>query len=379
MQRVSDEFEAALQGSVRPLMVVDAWYDGSPVMTDVPVSGGSVDLDTDRTIHGSLSLEAASSDDSLAPRSWDSPLAPFGSELQVRVGFQTSRGNEFVSLGWYRIDSSDPKEEWQFYDDPTDPDAPKLQAYKGTTVAVESADRMSHLDDARFLSPETPASLSSVQAEIVRIAGGIVPLASWAGVPDAAIPASIAYQTSRVQAIQDLAGVMGYKARMNANGQLTLVPVASTGDPVWTITVGSEGTAVNWSRKLDRSQLYNGVVASGTTAEGVAVVGIATEQDGPLRYGGPFGRVLYGHSSPLITSTSAAQADATTRLASLIRDRVVPVTVRCIAHPALELDDIVALELPDATLTGPVSSIQWPLPPTSMELTVMVPREQIWR
>lgn len=378
MQTVSRSVLDAMEGSFTPLLQVDAWYDGELVYPNLPVVGGSVTQDSGRAIHGALSLTVRDADGALIPTSYDAALAPFGSELQVRCGLQTGAGLAgYVSLGWYRIDSSDPDETWDAYyrgvltAEPT-------WVPRAVEVGVEASDRMSRIDEARFLAPEAPASLSSVVAEIKRLARDHVPIADLTGITDAPIPASIAYQTSRTQAIQDLADVIGMVARMSPNGALALYPKVPSGDPVWTVEVGRTGQIIGWQRKFDRGSLYNGVISSGTTPEGVAVQGVATEDEGPLRWGGPFGRVPYGHSSPLITSQAAAEADAYTRLDRLIRERVVQITVQCVANPALELEDLVAIALPDRTMTGVVTSITWPLPATLMTIEVSVPRSQIW-
>lgn len=378
MQTVSQSVTDAMEGSFVPLVQVDAWYDGELVYPNLPIVGGSVTRDSGRAIHGAVSMTVRDTDGTLIPTSYDAPLGPFGSELQVRCGLRTGAGLAgYVSLGWYRIDSSDPHESWDAYyrgqlaADPT-------WVARAVEVDVQASDGMARIDEARFLAPEAPESLSSVVEEIKRLARDHVPISDLSAVDDAPIPASIAYQTSRTQAIQDLADVIGMVARINPNGALALYPQSPTGDPVWTVEVGRNGQITGWQRKLDRSSLYNGVISSGTASDGVAVQGVSTEDTGPLRWGGPFGRVPYGHSSPLITSQDAAEADSYTRLQRLIRERVVPITVECVANPALELDDVVAIKLPDRTMTGVVTSITWPLPATLMTMVVTVPSSQLW-
>lgn len=379
MQTVSDGFLDALQGSVAPQLQVDAWYDGEIVASNLNVTTASLVVDGSRTLVGTVSVVVTDPDGEIIPSNSDDPLAPFGSELHVRQGIRTgSAGVEWFSLGWYRIEESDPDETWAAYYDRTRPSRDPQWVPRGVDVSVQAVDRMARLDDARFLAPESPASLASVQAEITRLARDLVPIAPLSGFADAPIPASIAYQTSRVQALQDLAGVLDKVVRINPNGALTLAPRSPSGSAVWTVEIGRNGTIVGWNRKLSRSQLYNGVVSSGTTEEGVAVQAVEIEPDGPLRWGGPFGQVPYGHSSPLITSEVAAQSDAFTRLNRLIRERVVPITVSCVTNPALEVDDMVELKLPDSTLTGPVASITRDLIGAVMSMTVMVPSTQLW-
>lgn len=379
MQPVSDGFLDSLQGSLTPELRIDAWYDGELVKENLAINAAALTMDGTRTIVGSGTVVATDPDGELIPTSFDSPLAPFGSELQIRQGIRTgSAGVEWLSLGWYRIMDSDPDESWAAYYDRTHPSRAPKWVPRGVDVTVQAADRMVRLDNARFLAPEAPLSLTSVRDEIVRLARELIPLADLAGFADAAIPASVAYQTSRVQALQDLAGVLDMVVRVNPHGALTLAPKSPSGSAVWTVEIGRTGTIVGWNRKLTSDGLYNGVVSSGTTEDGVAVQAVATEKDGPLRWDGPFGRVPYGHSSPLITSAVAAQADADTRLDRLIRERVSPITVSCVSNPALEIDDVVTLQLPDTSLTGPVVSITRDLTDAVMTMTVMVPSTQLW-
>lgn len=374
MQTVSADYLNAISGSHTPTVQVDAWYDGQLVLENVPVTSGSVTVDGTRTIAGSLTLTSVSEDGSLVPDRWDAPLAPYGSQLHVRSGVKAGSGaTEQVSLGWYRIDSADPQEYYAPYTVGTDVE----WVCRGMQVTTQGSDRMSMVDDARFLSPEVPVSTLSVITEIKRLVQGLVPVGNLSAVTDAVIPASIAYQTSRVQAIQDLADVLGHMARIDPDGALELIPKANSTTPVWTVSI-TEKQVIDWSRKLDRSDLYNGVVSTGQTPEGAPVQASTIETAGPLRWGGPLGRVPYGHSSPLITTDTAAKADSETLLTQLIRDRAAAVTVTCTPNPALEWGDCVRLVLPNRELIGTVRSITWPLPATSMTMTVMVPRTQLW-
>lgn len=381
MQTTTPEFRAALKGSYIPTCTVDAWYDGRLILENVPVVSSSVTVDGTRSISGSLTVTAASPDDTLVPDRWDAPLAPFGSQLHVRAGVRYGSGStEQVSLGWYRIDSAEPQDHWAKYtpDFDANPTQEPRWVKRGTQVTCEASDRMSVVDDAAFVSPEAPTSTTSVIEEIRRLVQDLVPVANLTGVTDAAIPAGIAYQTSRVQAIQDLANVLGRVARIDPNGALDLIPKVPSTTSVWTVSVGVDGEITNWGRKLERRDLHNAVISTGQTSEGVPVQGSKVESDGPLRWGGPFGRVPFGHSSPLITTTAAAEADASTLLERLVRERVAPIQVTCSANPALEWNDTISLVLPNRTLKGVVRSITWPLPAKTMQLTVLVPRSQIW-
>lgn len=379
MQDVSADWLAALQGSYQPTVRVDAWYDGELVHEGVPISSGTVTLDRSRAIAGSLNLDAAATDDTLVPSAWDSPLAPYGSVLNVRAGIRYgAEAGESVSLGWYRIDSADPREWWTPYRPTADLTVDPEWVCRGTLVKVAASDRMSILDDAKFLVPEAPEALTSVLDEITRLARDHVPVDDLSAISDTAIPQSIVYQTSRVEALQALADVLGYWVRMSPGGGLNLVPQQPSTTPVWTVTVGEFGTVAEWSRQQDRSDLRNGVVSRGQTSDGTPVQGIAVETTGPLRWDGPLGNIPEEYSSNLLTTEAAAQEDAETRLARLIEERVSPVTVKCVTNPALELDDTVNIVLPDRTLTGQVSQLSIPLGASTMSMVVTVARDQLW-
>lgn len=370
MQTVPAGFLDALTGSISPKVQVDAWYDGQLVAADLPLTAGSVTIDTTRTIAGSCSATFGSEDSTLAPTSWDSPLACYGSQLHVTAGLQLPDGLQMLSLGWFRIDSYDAGEWWKQY-----PGGQWVMV--GTKVDNQCSDLMSALDDARFLAPTAPASLTSALTEIRRLAAGLVQIESLSGITDVAIPQSITYTDSRVQAITDLAALLGCVPRMSPDGALNLYPSAPAAS-VWTVSVDDGAPILGWGRRGDRVSLYNGVTSSGTASNGTQVQGSATQTTGPLRWGGPFGQVPYAHANPLLDSNSSASQDATSMLAALSSQQVVQVPVTLPWNPALEVGDVITLQLPDVALTGPVLSLVWPLTPGPMTAVVAIARTDLW-
>lgn len=367
MQDVSADFLAALEGSVQPVVIADAWYDGELVAENLPLTKASVSFDRSRSIVGSLSMSVASADGTLAPLSWNSPLAPFGSEVHVRAGF----GDELLSLGWFRIQSADPSETWARYEVHDD----TRWVRRSVAVDVECSDRAVLLDDFKLMAPEQPAQLVSAQAEIERLVQDVVPLADLSGVADQPIPRDIEYSDSRLDVLNTLANLMDASVGMDPDGALALWPLSPAGPVVWQAAV--QVTALSWSNQQSRDGLYNAVVASGDDPE-YPVQGMAIEEDGPLRWGGPFGMVPYAHSNPMLWTVASAERDARTVLDRLIRERVVTVSVSVIANPALQVGDRIELLLPDRALTGVVDTIEVDLPETAMTLGVSMPREQLW-
>ena len=377
-QASSKNFRDALHGPVAVAQQVDAWYDGELIYENVPILSGAVTFDSTRAIVGSASIVAGSSDGSLAPTRWDSPLACYGSELHVRAGIVIpGGGTEMFSLGWYRIDSFDSQEWWRPY---ATPDGAQIWTPQGVQVSNEASDRMSTLSDARFLAPTAPTSLASVLAEIRLLCRGIVDVEDFTSIADAAIPKSITYEDSRVDAIQALAGVLGMTASMSPNGALQLTSSQASGPAVWAVSVADDEAArlLSWSRKGDRAGLYNAVVTTGTNAAGNPIQGVAQENNGPLRFGGPFGQVPYARNNPLLTTDIAATRDASTTLARVAGDQAVVIPVTCPPNAALLLGDVIDVVLPDRTLTGPVQTMTFNLPLSTLSLGVAVPRSSLW-
>lgn len=379
MLPVTADFVDALTGSFTATVRADAWYDDDLAAENIQILDLTVNAERDRAVPTDVSVTFVGDGDSLALSSWSSPLAPYGQVIQLRAGIEWTGGSEDVPLGWYRIDSADPSEWWASYQVESGGKTVTRWVRRGTQVGVQAADRMALIDDARFLVPESPASVASAKTEIVRLVRELVPVADLSHVVDQPIPASIAYQTSRVEAVQALAAVLGCWARIDADGAFTLTSLTPAVDAVWTVTVEDPGEQIlDWGHALDRSGLYNAVISSGTAEGGAPVQGVATETAGPLRWDGPFGRVPFEHSSPLITTATAAQTDADSRLARLIRERVAKVRVRCPANPALELGDTIDVALPDRALRGQVHAMTLRYPEAVMDMTVTVPRSQIW-
>lgn len=403
-----------MAGSLQPVVQVDAWYGGELVAERLQVPSGTVSFDATRLVCGSASLVVVSPD-GLPPVTAD------GTELHVRAGFNLPTGVEMVSLGWLRVDSAVAAEQWQAYRAPVSttaalaydggtaastgsgavsdtgttpiidggsaagtstaqatPPAP-VWAPRGAQLQVQCSDRMSNVDDAQFLTPTQPASLTSVLAEVRNLCRDIVPVGDLSAVTDAAIPKAITYQSSRSQALTDLAASLGMTPRVDSDGALMLAPINPAGAAVWTLAVDSDSlpALVDWSRKFDRAGLYNAVVVQGTDPQGNPLQGFAVETVGPFAYGGAFGRVPYFHSDPLATTQAAVDATAATMLQTLVRQRAVTIPVTCPPNYALEVGDMVSLTLPDRTLTGAVVTVDITLGAATMTVGVAIPRDQL--
>jgi len=410
VQDHSDQWDLALAGSVQPVAQVDAWYDGEMIAENLEGLTGSVAADSTQLVTGTANVTAADADGKLIPTTADAIVGCYGTELHVRAGILLPGGNvETKSLGWFRIDTAEPEEQWQEYHrrrharswgglfpgphtfpsehtypsrhiDITEGVADTIWVPRGTIVATQASDRMALLDEAEFLAPEQPASLTSVKAEIQRLCSGIVPVGDLSNITDAAIPRTITYDTSRSGAITLLTGVLDAAPRMSPDGALELVAITPTGDAVWTVAAGTSSVppVSQWKRHLDRAGIYNAVVVTGTDISGNPIQGIATLDIGALRYDGPFGRAVYRVSSQTATSNAQCTDEARAKLAELSAQRTVVIPLIVPTNYALETKDIIAVQLPDRTLQGPVTSISFPLTVDTMPVSIEVPRDQLW-
>lgn len=376
---------AVLLGTWTPRVRVDAWYDGEVVAQDVTAISASTSDDSTQAIQGSGQVTAAAEDDSLIPTSWDSPLACYGSVLHVQQGVPLSADQvEWYSMGWFPIVDFSCADWWrEVTRTNADGTHQTLWAPLGTQVTNTLDDRWQLIDQATFAAPEQPAQLASAVTEIERLIDGIVDMGDWSGVSDAAIPATVTYSNSRTDAIQQLAGLLGVTARMDRDGALGYCPVIPGGAPVWKVTVAGDDQVAQilaYARKGDRTGLYNQFISTGTSQGGTPVQGVVTTATGPLRFGGPLGRLPYQNDSSLLTTDTACQTDAQANQARYGGAQTVQIPVTVPTNPALETCDVIELDLPgNLTLTGPVVSIsRADLWGASMDVVVKVSRQALW-
>lgn len=368
---------AALTGSHTPYVRADVWYEGDIVAADIPVVGGQVEgVDDGDAIRKRLSLTVADDAGALIPRSEDAPLAPYGSRINIRAGIQTGREPETVSLGWFRIDTCSVDEAWRVYDR-----VDTVQwVSSGGDIEVTGPDLAEIIKDSRFLSPQQPAFTASIRDEVFFLLQGLpVQVGQWPGVTDTIIPSTITYTDDRWAAICDLATVMGAVPYMDPYGDLVMRSNADSAS-VWTVAADPDnGVLVSAPTRLTREGLYNAVRSAGNTvSDQVPIVVWQLEGSGPLRWDGPFVRVPYMHTSPLITTAEIAETDARTILARLVNRRSYPLTVECVTNYWLEVGDTVTVGTPYGDLDGRISQATWPLVPGAMTMTVVVPRESFW-
>lgn len=353
MRTLPDGMLEAFQGSTAGArMQFNVWYNGQLVAQDLNVSSWKMGWDVTRQIRCQTSATVLDDDGSLTPWDIDDILGTGGSILQSKLLV----GAMSLSVGWQPIVDSAPEETWRIMD------GAALWVPGGATVPLEAEDVTEDVLAYRFLSPERPATGNTTIQEIQRLLSGLCDVRVDAAVADKAVPSSIIYKDDRMGAVEDLVKHLGALWKVTGDGQFHIHMESTT--PVWTTSGGAEGSLIRVRRGLSRDRLYNAFVSRNTAPDGTELQGIALEDTGPARFGGPLKyRTLY-HSASLATTQAAVAADAQTLRDSRRNKATAVLPLRVVLHPGLELNDWVTVNMPlpdgtSAPVTGKVLSIEW--------------------
>ena len=368
MQAMTVDALDALGGFFRPVVQVDAWRAGRLLRAGLPVSGGSLTVTDGQAVRSRLTLTVSDPDGEFTPRQMSDPLAPFGSELHVKMGIRVGPMLETWSLGWFPVQSAESAEEFATYERPDEPGR-LYRVIRGASTLVEAADRAQRIAEDRFLNREQPSG--AVLAEVARLLAGRVPYEGAPGVGDRAIPADLTYEDDRLAAVGTLGDLVDADLVFTPSGSARLQPRAA-GPVVWTIPDGPSGLRVSLTRRMQRDGVYNAVVTRGNTSDNVTLQRVLTLNEGPLAYGGPFGSVPYFHASSLLDTQAAVDAAAATTLARISQVKPQTVQVVCVINPAVEVGDTVRLPVPGGYVDGRVVEATWPLTEGETTMTLQV-------
>ncbi len=347
MITVSPEFRAAsFAGGVQRDIVVDVLVDGQRVIEALPVecslkSDGSAKIRTQGT------AKLVYSDDlgrSVIPDELTSWLTPYATYLNVSYRIAAGRFEEKVLLGTLKvIGVSDPERSWTRH-------LGRIITI-GSSVSLRLADSFAVTDRERFIAPAAPTSLLSTWQELGAITG--LPLSR--NVADAPITRSITYQESILEAVFSLGDLLDGVPFINPNGQLEIMP-NTWGAVVERLTIGSAGS-VNEVVPAELTDLgiYNQVVVRSHDDDQVRILAHRELTSGPLRYGGPFGRVPYFASSQFVTTEGEAADYAESLLPLVSSEPASQFVIRCLPHPWLVVGDVVEFWYNDAYLTGRIT------------------------
>ncbi len=342
MRPVSPEFLQTLTGShtmsVR-LRAVPAGQTGvSPTSTVTLLpSSGDVQLDGTADIRATIDCVVVAEDPDTGLKLWpdedDSVLTPYGGhELFAERGIAYGGGLiEYVSLGYFRIDSVD------------QPDAPN------GPISLAGKDRMAMIVDSKitamvqFVATDTYGDVVE-QLVVDAYPGAVI---EWDDDTDTdPIGRSILVdQGERYPQIHEVITGVGKIMYFDHRGILVIRTPPEIGRPLWTVSRGPRGVLVSASRSLSREGVYNGVLATGEGVdieEPVSALVVDDDPASPTYWGGAFGKISREFSSPLLTSAAQCELAGATVLR---RSTGLPYNVdfSAVPNPALEPDDVLAL------------------------------------
>lgn len=364
MRDVSADFLAAVGGSNSPVFWADVWYGSDIIREGVEIAGGQVSWDSANAVEDRCSLTLVDIQSS-GSRLRDI-IHAYGCRVNVRAGFDLPSGAETVSLGWFDITDTDAVEEWRWFD--WRAEAAKISE----VVKVEADGLLSVVARSDLFGPYQPPAGADAWATIQDLCLDVVSVLD-PGFTSKALPSgdsAIVFDTDRLAAIRQVANLWGAIPVITEDGQLTLV---MPGEGPETDPYGLNINVELWRNQTASADLYNGVAFKGKSPAGVDLWGYATEDSGPLFWGGPFGRRPLRAASDLMTTQAMVNDAATTRLTTMRRARSAVQTVKALWNPAQELRDRPVLQLPDREVQSEVAAITLPFGGGPMDVTLRLP------
>jgi hypothetical protein len=351
-------------GGYQRAFICDVIVDGVRVLQDIPISG-QLKADGTAKIRKQGTMTLVYSDElgtSIVPEDITSWLTPYATFLNVTMIISAGVFSERVYLGNLKIVGvGDPQE--------TKVSHLGRLITIGSSVSLTLADVFAVTTREDFPVPSGPTVLTSVWDEIARVTA----LPVLRNVPDSAINRAVTYQQNRLDAVFDLATILDGIPYVNAAGQVAIQP-NTWGAQLEILEVGESGTIIAVSpNDLSDDGIYNQVVVVSQGTDAAAILATAEVTDGPLRYGGPFGRIPFMASSQFITTVADAQAYADNELPKVSVLQAAVFSIQCLPDPRREVGDVVPFDYNGEQLIGRIQTLT--LPDTGpMSLTLLVDR-----
>lgn len=363
-QEMLDAFTGSSAGDVT--LQFNVWYDGSLIEQDLNVGAWSISWDRSRQVICQTQATILDEDGSLTPWSIEDALGTGGSILQTKI----VGGGTSANVAWQRIAEAEPEETWRILGGTT------VWIPGGASIPINAEDITEDVIAYRFMAPEQPKAGNTCIQEIQRLLAGLMDVRVDSDVADKSVPTSIVYKEERMDAVEDLVVALGAEWRTTGDGQFHVHNPSTTS--VWTTRGGMEGELISVKRKMTLASQYNGFVARNTAADGRELQGIAREETGAARWGGPMGHRVMFHAASF--ATTQQQIDQT---AASIRDSrrskaTATLPVRTILNPAIEINDWITVMMPlpngeEHPIMGKVLTIEWSgngTVPVGMDLTL---------
>ena len=266
---------------------------------------------------------------------------PFNTRLRIRHGLGFGPGDfELIPFGVFRVQSAS-------------------RDLVDGTVEVEAVSYESFIINAKLVKPHRyqGATADAIISAIVETTMGDAASVRWdpriIDKHDTKFPPVMVEQErwdliDGQESSGSIAAAIGGRVIADADGGFVVIPVPTLEDAaVADIDPGPGGMLVNSTTELSADDVFNTVVADGSSVEGVAVRAIVEDKDPlsptyvyrPVSQGG-FGRAVYFYSSPLLDTQAKAYDAARAKLAERLGMRQ-QVTLDQPHWPLFEPGDVV--------------------------------------
>lgn len=345
MYSVTDEFLQAIRFSSRRRVSVDVYFNDAtePILTDIPVAGGSLTIDRTSDIRRSGSITISS--DVLRPED----VLPIGIEIRIKSGFHLYTGGvELVPLGVFRTEDVS----WD--------------EGANSTFTVTFFDRAKAHQDitvmgTNVLSGTTIASALTYYNTFAFGTTGLVPSIIVDPSFNTALtfPGGSVVSGTHLDLLKKIAEQFGGEQYFNVNGDHVFGTIPSVSqtttadDTVWDVDVGESGVLVSASHRTSRTDTFNAVGVYGATidvgtSDRVYAEAVDMSVLSPTYYLGNFGKKTMQISNDMLTTTAACAAVASEQLKNhqgLAR----PVSFTSLWNPALDVGDLVLFTFLDGS------------------------------
>ena len=365
----------ALSGDIGMGASAAVWLGGAVTVDELEILAGSVtsELSGDQ-VQTSVSLTAGDPEGDLFTGWSGDRLGTLGH--RIRLASIVSAGDWLVTVpvGTLRVNTVDiaSSSPWRLYM-PDHPEAtPETHGrwVRGAQVlSVSCGDLLDQVADEDFLAPTSPPSGSTIGSEIQRLAAGIVSVGDSVLALDGSVPSSITYDDQdRLGSLVALFRAAGQVLALDRDAVLQAIPSTGSGS-VWDVPMDALIRALP---SADRSELRNGWVVASESEEREPLRGQALEEEGPLIWGGPFGRVPAFAHSPILTSNSQCNSAARTNRDAAQASRRMVLDIECGTDPAVDVLDTARIALPLGAVDGLILRINRPLFGRTMTVSVSV-------
>jgi hypothetical protein len=339
-------------GGAQRRFLVDVIVDGVRQIAGYPLRSAELKWDGGAKVRCQGRAVFEYSDElgrSVVPEDLTSWLTPYATYLNVYVQLSAGRASQKILVAYLKlVGVADPVDERR-----------TVQGRSisiGSRVTLTLADAFTVTDRERFPAPTGPSDLTSTWAEIARVTN----LPVVRNVADAAITRAVTYKENRLDAVFDLAAILGGRPYINETGQVQLEsdvwPAASE-----KLTIGPEGTIIAAGpAALTDETVYNQVIVRSFTEgqDQVILDDTVKVSEGPLRWGGPFGRIPYFASSQFVTTYEQAHDYAVSLLPKVSKQPAVTFTIQCLPDPRRQVGDVVPFTWNGVPRVGRIREMQ---------------------